>query len=72
VIQPSTRLATRLDTLKPSATASFFQKAAALAARGIAVLPFGVGEPDFDTPEHIVAATKRALDEGRTRYTSVR
>jgi aspartate aminotransferase len=36
------------------------------------VLPFGVGEPDFDTPEHIIAATKRALDQGRTRYTSVR
>jgi aspartate aminotransferase len=72
VIQRPVRLAARLDTLKPSATASFFQKAAALAARGVEVLPFGVGEPDFDTPEHIRQAAKRALDEGKTRYTSVR
>jgi aspartate aminotransferase len=72
VIPPTVRLAARLDTLKPSATASFFQKAAELTARGVEVLPFGVGEPDFDTPEHIRQAAKRALDEGKTRYTSVR
>ncbi len=68
----SSRLAVRLDTLRPSATASFFQKAAELSARGVKVLPFGVGEPDFDTPEHVREAAKRALDEGATRYTSVR
>jgi aspartate aminotransferase len=66
------RLASRLDTLKPSATASFFQKAAELQARGIEILPFGVGEPDFATPQHVCEATAKALSEGRTRYTSVR
>jgi aspartate aminotransferase len=66
------RLASRLDTLKPSATASFFQKAAELQARGIEILPFGVGEPDFATPRHIIEAAHQALAEGKTRYTSVR
>ena len=69
---PSSRLAARLANLKPSATASFFQKSADLSAQGVAVLPFGVGEPDFDTPEHIREAAKQALDRGETRYTSVR
>lgn len=72
MIQPSSRLAARLATLKPSATASFLQKATNLSARGVEVLPFGVGEPDFDTPAHIRQAAQRALDEGKTRYTSVR
>jgi aspartate aminotransferase len=72
VTASSSRLAARLDTLRPSATASFFQKAADLGARGVEVLPFGVGEPDFDTPPHILEAAKRALDGGATRYTSVR
>jgi aspartate aminotransferase len=72
VIQPASRLAPRLATLKPSATASFLQKANDLAARGVEVLPFGVGEPDFDTPAHIRQAAQRALDEGKTRYTAVR
>lgn len=65
-------LAARLASIKPSATAGFHQKALDLAARGVRVLGFGVGEPDFPTPAHIVEATKRALDEGATRYTSVR
>jgi aspartate aminotransferase len=72
VTKHRSRLASRLDTLKPSATASFFQRAAELQARGIEILPFGVGEPDFATPPHICEATQRALAEGRTRYTSVR
>lgn len=57
--------------LKPSATASFHQKVVDLRSRGVDVLGFGVGEPDFDTPVHIRDAAKRALDEGATRYTSV-
>jgi aspartate aminotransferase len=72
VTASSSPFAARLAGLRPSATASFFQKAADLGARGIEVLPFGVGEPDFDTPGHIVEAAKRALDAGATRYTSVR
>lgn len=40
-------------------------------ADGRPVLALTAGEPDFDTPAHIVAAAKRALDEGHTRYTPV-
>ena len=40
-------------------------------AQGIDVIKFGVGEPDFDTPEFIRAAAKKAIDEGKTRYTAV-
>ena len=65
-------LAARLSTVKPSATTSFSQRAQDLRARGVDVLPFGVGEPDFATPEHVLAAAKTALDGGATRYTSVR
>lgn len=43
-----------------------------LRAQGAPVLAFGVGEPDFDTPAHVIAAAQRALSEGATRYTSVR
>jgi aspartate aminotransferase len=69
---PQPPLATRLSVIKPSATASFSQRAADLRVRGIDVLPFGVGEPDFPTPGHILEATERALASGATRYTSVR
>ena len=65
-------LAARLSLLKPSATASFHQKVVELRSRGVDVLGFGVGEPDFDTPAHILEAAKSALDRGATRYTSVR
>ena len=58
--------------MKPSATASFSQRAQDLRARGVDVLPFGVGEPDFATPSHVLEAAKQALDGGATRYTSVR
>ncbi len=39
-----------------------------LRAQGTDIISFGIGEPDFDTPENIVAAAKRALDDGLTRY----
>jgi aspartate aminotransferase len=68
----SPALAARLLSIKPSATASFHQKALDLAARGVRVLGFGVGEPDFATPAHIVEAARSALSSGATRYTSVR
>jgi aspartate aminotransferase len=61
-----------LQQLKPSATATFLQKVVDLRARGVDVLGFGVGEPDFPTPEHIVRATSEAMQAGGTRYTSVR
>ncbi len=67
----STRLAQRLDVIQPSATLAVSARAAALKAQGKTVYPFGVGEPDFDTPAHIRDAAKVALDKGATRYTAV-
>ncbi len=65
-------LAARLQQVKPSATATFLQKVTDLRARGVEVLGFSVGEPDFPTPAHIVKATSEAMAAGHTRYTSVR
>jgi membrane protease YdiL (CAAX protease family) len=65
-------LAKRLEAVQPSATVAISQRARDLQAQGIDVLSFSVGEPDFDTPKHIVEAAKKAADEGATRYTAVR
>jgi aspartate/methionine/tyrosine aminotransferase len=46
-----------------------FERAARLTSQGTKVINFGIGRPDFDTPEHIKAAAKRALDEGLVHYT---
>jgi aspartate aminotransferase len=62
-------LAQRSTILTPSLTLSIDSKAKAMKAEGIDVCGFGAGEPDFDTPEHIKAAAKAALDEGFTKYT---
>ena len=62
------KLAARVEQVTPSLTLAISAKAKAMKAEGIDVLNFSVGEPDFDTPEHIVAAAKEALDEGKTRY----
>ena len=67
----TTRLAQRLDVVKPSATLAVSARAAALRAEGRTIYPFGVGEPDFDTPVHVRDAAKAALDAGATRYTAV-
>jgi aspartate aminotransferase len=63
------KLAKRLEGVKPSATLAITARARALAAKGIDVVGFGAGEPDFDTPRLIKDAAKRALDEGYTKYT---
>jgi len=65
------KIASRLDNIKPSLTLSITQKAQELRARGVDVISFSAGEPDFDTPAHIVKAAKDALDNGLTRYTPV-
>ena len=64
-------LANRLSAVKPSPTLAVTQKAKELKAAGVDVIGLGVGEPDFQTPEHIVAAAKAALDNGETKYTVV-
>jgi aspartate aminotransferase len=64
-------LADRLKTLAPSATLAVQAKAKELRARGVDVISFGAGEPDFDTPERIKEAAVAALRRGQTKYTEV-
>ena len=63
------RIATRMNAISPSLTLAISAKAKAMKAVGEPVVSFGVGEPDFNTPDHIVAAAKSALDNGHTKYT---
>ncbi|MEM1252236.1 MAG: pyridoxal phosphate-dependent aminotransferase [Cyanobacteria bacterium P01_H01_bin.21] len=62
------KLAARVQRVTPSMTLAISAKAKAMQAEGLDVCSFSAGEPDFDTPEHIRAAAKQALDEGKTRY----
>ncbi len=62
-------IADRMSAIKPSPTMAVTAKAAELKAQGVDVIGLGAGEPDFDTPEHISAAGKAAIDSGKTRYT---
>jgi aspartate aminotransferase len=64
-------LADRLKTLAPSSTLAVQAKARELRARGIDVISFGAGEPDFDTPERIKNAALQAMRRGQTKYTEV-
>ncbi|GAB4388446.1 MAG: pyridoxal phosphate-dependent aminotransferase [Thermodesulfovibrionales bacterium] len=64
-------LAERATRVKPSPTLAIDAKAKALKAQGADIINFGVGEPDFDTPENIKEAAIRALREGFTKYTAV-
>ncbi len=65
------RLAQRAIRIKPSATLTINAKAKALKRRGVEIISFGVGEPDFDTPLHIQEAAIQAIRDGHTRYTAV-
>ncbi len=64
-------LANRLAAVRPSATAMLFRRANQLRAQGFDLISFVVGEPDFETPTHIQAAAKSAIDSGAFRYTEV-
>jgi aspartate aminotransferase len=64
-------LAERLKTLAPSSTLAVQAKAKELRARGIDVISFGAGEPDFDTPDRIKEAAVQAMRRGHTKYTEV-
>ena len=66
-----TFLSATLDRVKPSPTIAVTTKAQELKAAGVDVIGLGAGEPDFDTPLHIQAAGKAAIDAGHTRYTAV-
>ena len=63
------RIANRMSSLSPSLTLAISAKAKAMKAAGESVVSFGVGEPDFNTPEAIVSAAKTAMDNGHTKYT---
>lgn len=59
----------RILKVKPSATLAITALANSLKAKGIDVIGFGSGEPDFDTPAHIKNAAIKAIDAGKTKYT---
>lgn len=61
----------RLQRLSPSETLAMSQKSSELKAQGIDVINLSVGEPDFDTPDHIKEAAKKAIDENYSRYSPV-
>lgn len=65
------QLSTRVQSIKPSPTLAVTNRAAELRAAGRDIIGLGAGEPDFDTPEHIKDAAKKAMDEGFTKYTAV-
>lgn len=67
----NTVITSRLAKVKPSPTMAVTARAAELRAAGEDVIGLGAGEPDFDTPQHIKEAAKRAIDQGQTKYTAV-
>jgi aspartate aminotransferase len=62
------QFADRLERVEPSATLAISNLAAELEADGVDVVDLSVGEPDFPTPENVVAAGKQAIDDGHTGY----
>jgi aspartate aminotransferase len=64
-------LSDTLARVKPSPTIAVTTRAAELKAEGRDVIGLGAGEPDFDTPQNIKDAAKRAIDSGKTKYTAV-
>jgi aspartate aminotransferase len=67
----NSRLAHRIQRIRPSATVAITALAAELRAAGRDVIGLSVGEPDFDTPEHIKQAAIEAIRRGDTKYTAV-
>ena len=65
------QLSDRLERLAPSATLAMSQKSNEMKAQGINVINMSVGEPDFDTPEHINQAGKKAIDDNFSKYSPV-
>lgn len=65
------QLSDRLNRLAPSETLAMSQKSSEMKAQGINVINLSVGEPDFNTPDHIKSAAKQAIDENYSRYSPV-
>ncbi len=68
--ETTVKLSRRIASVPPSPTLAISARARQMQADGIDVVDFGVGEPDFDTPEFIKAAAKSALEAGDTKYTA--
>lgn len=66
-----TQTSTALSRIAPSQTSAMTDRATALRAEGRDIISLSVGEPDFPTPPHVIAAAKAAMDAGETRYTPV-
>jgi aspartate aminotransferase len=64
-------LSLKLSKIKPSLTLLLNQKASQLKKQGINIIPFGVGEPDFDTPDNVKLAAIKGIIDGKTKYTNV-
>ena len=64
-------LSSRLNRLAPSATLAMSQKSSEMKAAGIDVINLSVGEPDFNTPDHIKTSAKKAIDDNWSRYSPV-
>ena len=69
-IKPSVRLSRRVTGIRISPTIAVMNAAQDLIGKGVDVVDFGPGEPDFPTPPSVCAAGKRAIDKGLTKYTS--
>jgi aspartate aminotransferase len=67
----SLKIAKRLQLVKPSPTFAMAAEATALRRQGRDVVDLSVGEPDFDTAEHVKAAAREALERGLTKYTPI-
>jgi aspartate aminotransferase len=65
------KFAQRLSAVAPSVTLAMNARAQELRAKGLDVFAFGVGEPDFEPPKHVLEAAKRAIDAGCSKYTAV-
>ena len=71
IIYNMARLSNRLNRMSPSATLAMSQKSSEMRAQGIDVINMSVGEPDFNTPDHIKEAAKQAIDDNYSRYSPV-
>ena len=65
------RIAARMRRIKPSPSSTAADRTAELRRQGKNIVNLAIGEPDFDTPEHIRRAAAEAIERGETRYTQV-
>ncbi|MGE7759484.1 pyridoxal phosphate-dependent aminotransferase [Peribacillus sp. NPDC097895] len=63
------KLANRVQSLTPSTTLAITAKAKELKAQGLDIIGLGAGEPDYNTPKHIIEAAVQSMNEGQTKYT---